>query len=100
MISHDSKKKYICKQGLLIYYVFLPNPGYRKNIRLFKGQCTNVDETWNDKASSIDPKESCVLVWQNHGCSGRVVRLQKYRFGTERLSLVNMNDEISSLSLC
>jgi hypothetical protein len=72
-------------------------------VRLTKGQCYDVQRIWDKQASSIDIGRACVILFTERGCAGRGVRLPAENMpdgGTTRLQAVDMNDEMSSISLC
>ncbi|CAL8110150.1 unnamed protein product [Orchesella dallaii] len=61
--------------------------------------CTDIEDEWDDLASSILPKD-CIIIYKHPDCQGPRVRLEPYTFGSAYLREINFEDKISSISPC
>ncbi|CAG7831938.1 unnamed protein product [Allacma fusca] len=75
-----------------------------QHVEFLKGGCKNLPETRDNWASSINTHNRCVDVCDMKDCQGRCIRMYpssstKNNFAL-KLSLAELNDQISSLKSC
>lgn len=55
---------------------------------------------WNDRISSIDTHNYCVIIWSNHGCQGHRMEVAPGRGCHSNFRDCEFNDIASSIELC
>uniref|UniRef100_A0A8D9ALI7 Uncharacterized protein n=1 Tax=Cacopsylla melanoneura TaxID=428564 RepID=A0A8D9ALI7_9HEMI len=71
------------------------------HIQMAAGGCANVPDDFNDQASAINTFSGCVRLYENHGCTGRSIRVDPGTGSHDNLAYAgDFNDKTSSVGPC
>ncbi|CAL8116337.1 unnamed protein product [Orchesella dallaii] len=62
--------------------------------------CNNFSPKWNNRISSVNTHDNCILAWEHADCTGRSERIAPGTYHHGHLSALGFNDAISSFQLC
>jgi len=63
--------------------------------------CRNVPNEWNDRTSSLVLYGSCLRLYKDQDCTGRMMTVSpQNRLWLADLNRLNFNDQITSISSC
>jgi len=62
--------------------------------------CLNLTSTWNDRISSINTHDTCIISCEDPGCTGQCERFAPGTWRHNHFGALNFNDKASSYRSC
>lgn len=84
------------------FYQDINHSGDAQSFNLCSNDCValGTNEIWNDRFSSVNTANGCIIMFEDTNCQGRAVRVEPGTNCHGSFLDCTMNDKVSSLKLC